>query len=363
MKFSNKNTNFKYKIAIIPGDGIGPEVIKASLKIIKKALSLENIFIKEKYYPWGSKYYKKYKEMMPSNGLEKLKKHDAIFFGAVGDKNIEDHITLWGLRLEICQKLDQFANIRPSKFLSGIASPLKSNIAKNIDWIIVRENSEGEYAGSGGIVHEGLPLEIGSELAIFTREGCRRIHEYAFKLALSRPKKHLTLITKSNAQRHGMKLWDKIFYEVKEKFPTVKTDKLLVDAATAVMVNNPEKLDVIVATNLHADILSDLASALSGSLGIGATGNISTNKNFPSMFEPIHGSAFDIVGKNIANPIGAIWSGILMLEYLGEKKVANKIYNAIEIYAKNGGPFTPDLGGNAKTNDVIKTIFSILDKE
>ena len=361
MKQLNKNTKFKHNIAIIPGDGIGPEVILASLKVIKKALYLDNVNIKEKFYPWGSSYYKKYKKMMPRDGLDKLKHYDAIFFGAVGDKNIDDDITLWGLRLEICQSFDQFANIRPSKFMEGINTPLNINIAKNIDWIIVRENSEGEYAGSGGIVHKGLPLEIGSELAIFTREGCRRIHDYAFKLASTRPQKHLTLITKSNAQRHGMKLWDKIFYEVSEKYPLVKTDKLLVDAATAVMVNNPEKLDVVVATNLHADILSDLASALTGSLGIGATANINTNKIYPSMFEPIHGSAFDIVGKGVANPIGAIWSGVLMLNHLGEYKSANRIYNAIKLYAKHGGPFTPDLGGSAKTKDVINRLLSILE--
>ena len=361
MKKLNKNTKFKHNIAIIPGDGIGPEVILASLKVIRKALELDNVCIKEKYYPWGSTYYKKHKQMMPNDGLDKLKKHDAIFFGAVGDKSIDDDITLWGLRLEICQNLDQFANVRPSKYMEGINTPLNINIAKNIDWIIIRENSEGEYAGSGGIVHKGLPLEMGSELAIFTREGCRRIHEYAFKLAASRPQKHLTLITKSNAQRHGMKLWDKIFYEVSKKYPSVKVDKLLVDAATAVMVNNPEKLDVVVATNLHADILSDLASALTGSLGIGATANINTNKIYPSMFEPIHGSAFDIVGKQIANPLGAIWSGVLMLNHLGEYKSANRINKAIKLYAKNGGPFTPDLGGSAKTKDVINKLLSILE--
>ncbi len=350
----------KHNIAIIPGDGIGPEVINASLKVIKKALRLDNITIKEKRYNWGSNYYKKHQLMMPKNGLEKLKEHDAIFFGAVGDQNISDDITLWGLRLKICQGLDQFANIRPSKYIEGIKSPLNKNLAKKIDWLIVRENSEGEYAGSGGIVHEGLPIEIGSELAVFTREGCRRIHEYAFKLALKRPKKHLTLITKSNAQRHGMKLWDKTFYEVKKKYPTVKTEKLLVDAATAVMVNNPEKIDVMVATNLHADILSDLASALSGSLGIGATANITTDRSLPSMFEPIHGSAFDIVGKNIANPIGAIWSGMMMLEHLGEKKSATRIYKSIKLYANNNGPFTPDLGGTASTNKVTNEILNLI---
>ena len=360
MKQFNKNNNYKYNIAILPGDGIGPEVINASLKVIKKSLKLDNIIIKEKLYNWGSNYYKKHKLMMPDDGLEKLKKHDAIFFGAVGDKDIDDDITLWGLRLKICQGLDQYANIRPSKYIEGINSPLNKHLAKKIDWIIVRENSEGEYAGSGGIVHKGLPIEIGSEVAVFTREGCRRIHDYAFKLASKRPKKHLTLITKSNAQKHGMKLWDKMFYEVKKYYPKVKTNKLLVDAATAVMVNNPEKIDVMVATNLHADILSDLASALTGSLGIGATANIATNKNFPSMFEPIHGSAFDIVGKNNANPIGAIWSGMMMLEHLGEYKSANRIFKAIKLYANTGGPFTPDLGGTANTKKVINSILKLL---
>jgi tartrate dehydrogenase/decarboxylase / D-malate dehydrogenase len=360
MKQSNKNNKFKYKIAVIPGDGIGPEVISASLKVIRKALLLDNILIKEKVFNWGSSYYKKYNLMMPNNGLEKLKKYDAIYFGAVGDENIYDDITLWGLRLKICQSLDQFANVRPSKYIYGISSPLKTEIAKNIDWVIIRENSEGEYSGAGGIVHKGLALEVGSELAIFTREGCRRIHDYAFKVASLRPSKHLTLITKSNAQRHGMKLWDQIFYEVSKNYPLVKTQKLLVDAATAVMVNSPENIDVMVATNLHADILSDLASALTGSLGIGATANITCNKNYPSMFEPIHGSAFDIIGKNIANPIGAIWSGMMMLEHLGEKKSANRIFKAIKIYSKNGGPFTPDLGGNAQTSNVINKIISLL---
>ena len=350
----------KHNIAIIPGDGIGPEVINSGLKVIRRSLRLDNISIKEKVYNWGSNYYKKHQLMMPKNGLEKLKQHNAIFFGAVGDEKIADDITLWGLRLKICQGLDQFANIRPSKYIEGIKSPLDKKIAKNIDWLIVRENSEGEYAGSGGIVHRDLPIEIGSEVAIFTKEGCRRIHDYAFKLALKRPRKHLTLITKSNAQRHGMKLWDKMFYEVKRKYPTIKTEKLLVDAATAVMVNNPEKIDVMVATNLHADILSDLASALSGSLGIGATANISTDKKIPSMFEPIHGSAFDIVGKNIANPIGAIWSGMMMLEHLGEKKSAARIFKAIKIYANNNGPFTPDLGGIASTDQVTNEILKLL---
>tara|TARA_B100000686_G_scaffold143292_1_gene150820 strand:+ start:17296 stop:18387 length:1092 start_codon:yes stop_codon:yes gene_type:complete len=355
-----KNTKYKYDIAIIPGDGIGIEVIKSSLVIVKRILSLEKILIKENYYPWGSKYYKKHNKMMPDKGISQLKRHDAIFFGAVGDLKIPDDITLWGLRLKICQKLDQYANIRPTKYLTGIKSPLRKELAKKIDWVIVRENTEGEYSGAGGIIHSSIPLELGSEVAIFTREGCKRIHEYAFKIANKRKKRHLTLVTKSNAQKHGMKLWDKTFYEVRKNFPKVKVQKMLVDAVTANMVNKPENFDVLVATNLHADILSDLASALTGSLGIGATANISTNKENPSMFEPIHGSAFDIMGKNIANPIGAILSGALMLEHLGEIKSSKRIYKLIEIYAKNEGPFTPDLGGKATTNDVIKILEKII---
>ena len=352
MKINNKN--YKYKIAVIPGDGIGKEVINASLTILKAILDLTRIKINKTIFPWGSDYFRKHGIMMPKNGVIKLLIYDAILSGAVGDSKISDDITLWGLRLEICQKLDQFVNLRPSKFIPGFKSPLNYDLAKKINFVIVRENSEGEYSGSGGIIHENLPNEVGTEIAIFTKKGCNRIHEYAFKLANSRPARTLTLITKSNAQRHGMKIWDKSFYEISKKFPKVKTDRLLVDAATALMVSAPEKLDVLVATNLHADILSDLASALLGSLGLGATANLSLNKNIPSMFEPIHGAAFDIVGKNIANPIGALWSVALMLNDLGEKRSADIIHKLINIYAEEGGPFTPDLGGKAGTSDVVK---------
>jgi len=352
MKINNKN--YKYNIAVIPGDGIGKEVINASLTIINAILAITGVKINKTMFPWGSSYFKKYGIMMPTNGVKKLSNFDAILFGAVGDPKISDDITLWGLRLEICQKLDQFVNLRPSKFITGFKSPLNYDLAKKIDFVIVRENSEGEYSGSGGIIHKDLPNEVGTEIAIFTKIGCNRIHEYAFKLANSRPAKTLTLITKSNAQRHGMKIWDKSFYEISKKFPEVKTNTLLVDAATALMVSAPEKLDVLVATNLHADILSDLASSLVGSLGLGATANLTLNKNIPSMFEPIHGAAFDIVGKNIANPIGALLCSALMLNHLEEKRSADIIHQLINIYAKEGGPFTPDLGGKATTSDVVK---------
>ena len=358
----NNNKNYKYRIAIIPGDGIGKEVIDACLTILEEVLDLTRVKISKTIFSWGSSYFRKHGIMMPNNGIEKLLNFDAILFGAVGDPEIEDDITLWGLRLEICQKLDQFVNIRPSKFIPGVKSPLNHDLAKKIDWIIVRENSEGEYSGSGGIIHKDLPNETGTEISIFTKKGCNRIHEYAFKLANSRSAKTLTLITKSNAQRHGMKVWDKSFHEISKKFPKVKTNTILVDAAAALMVSAPEKLDVLVATNLHADILSDLASALVGSLGLGATANLSLNKNVPSMFEPIHGAAFDIVGKNIANPIGALGSSALMLNNLGEKKSANIIFKLINLYAEEGGPFTPDLGGKASTSEVVKIFLQNLKK-
>ena len=239
---------------------------------------------------------------MPDDGLDQLRGFDAIYFGAVGAPDIPDDVTLWGLRLAICQGFDQYANVRPARLLPGVASPLRGVAAGELDWIVVRENTEGEYAGAGGRVHRGLPEEVGIEAAVFTRAGCRRIMRFAFGLAQSRPKRHLTLVTKSNAQRHGMVLWDEVFAETALEFPDVTTDKELVDAMTTRMVLKPRSLDVIVATNLHADILSDLASALTGSLGLGPTANLDPERRFPSMFEPIHGSAFDITGKGHREP-------------------------------------------------------------
>src|SRR5262245_19914726 len=257
--------------------------------------------------------------MMPTDGLAKLKPFDAIYFGAVGAPDIPDHLTLWGLRLPICQGFDQYANVRPTRILKGLAGALRDCDAGDLDWVIVRENSEGEYAGHGGRAHRRSPEEVATETAIFTRAGVRRIMRFAFALAQSRPRRKLTVITKSNAQRHGMVMWDEIAAEVAKDFPDVSVDKELVDAATVRMVNRPESLDTIVATNLHADILSDLAAALAGSIGIAPTGNVNPERAYPSMFEPIHGSAFDIMGKGLANPIGTFWSAVMMLEHLGEQ--------------------------------------------
>ena len=259
---------------------------------------------------------------MPEDGRDQIRKHDAILFGSAGAPDVPDHITLWGLRLAICQPFDQYANVRPTRILPGITSPLRNVHGKELDWVIVRENSEGEYAGVGGRVHRGLPLEVATDVSILTRAGVERIMRFAFKLAQSRPRKLLTVVTKSNAQRHAMVMWDEIAAEIAAEFTDVTWDKMLVDAMTMRMVMKPETIDTVVATNLHADILSDLAAALAGSLGIAPTGNLNPERTFPSMFEPIHGSAFDIIGKGIANPVGTFWSAVMMLEHLGEPAAA-----------------------------------------
>ncbi|MBF2712994.1 tartrate dehydrogenase [Agrobacterium vitis] len=346
----------EYKIAAIPADGIGPEVIAAGLQVLEALEQRSGDFkIHTETFDWGSDYYKKHGVMMPADGLDKLKKFDAIFFGAVGAPDVPDHITLWGLRLPICQGFDQYANVRPTKILPGITPPLRNCGPGDLDWVIVRENSEGEYSGHGGRAHRGLPEEVGTEVAIFTRVGVTRIMRYAFKLAQARPRKLLTVVTKSNAQRHGMVMWDEIAAEVATEFPDVTWDKMLVDAMTVRMTLKPETLDTIVATNLHADILSDLAGALAGSLGVAPTANIDPERRFPSMFEPIHGSAFDITGKGIANPIATFWTAAQMLEHLGERDAAARLMSAVERVTE-AGILTPDVGGTANTRQVTEAV-------
>jgi tartrate dehydrogenase/decarboxylase / D-malate dehydrogenase len=347
-----------YRIAAIPGDGIGIEVIAAGLKVLEVLASRDNGFrLHVEHFPWSSAYYLKHGHYIPEGGLDRLKAFDAIFFGAVGAPEVPDHVSLWGLRLPICQGFDQYANVRPARVLSGVTSPLRNG--NEIDWVIIRENSEGEYSGSGGRAHRGLPEEVATETSIFTRTGVSRIHRFAFELARSRPRKHLTLVTKSNAQRHGMVMWDEIFYEVAGEYPEVETQRVLVDAVTTLMVGRPGALDTVVATNLHADILSDLAAALSGSLGIAPTANLNPERKFPSMFEPIHGSAFDITGKGIANPIATFWTASMMLEHLGEKESAARLMKAVEaVTAKR--IHTPDLGGEATTDIVTEAVCDAL---
>jgi tartrate dehydrogenase/decarboxylase/D-malate dehydrogenase len=346
----------QYRIAAIPADGIGPEVIDAGLEVLEAVAARDSGFsLIVDRYDWGSDYYRKHGRFMPADALAWLRTADAIYFGAVGDPNIPDHVTLWGLRLPICQGLDQYANVRPTRILPGVTSPLRDVGPGDLDWVIVRENSEGEYAGQGGRTHRGLPEEVATEVAIFTRRGVERIMRYAFALADSRPAKHLTVVTKSNAQRYGMVFWDEMAALVSRDFPDVAWERELVDAMTTRMVRRPRSIDTVVATNLHADILSDLAAALAGSLGIAPTGNIDPERRSPSMFEPIHGSAFDITGKGIANPVGTFWTGAMMLEHLGEQAAAALLMRAVEQVCA-AGVVTPDLGGKATTVEVTRAV-------
>lgn len=350
-----------YRIAAVPADGIGVEVIDAGITVLKTLAAATRAFqIEFESFPWGCAYYKQHGHLMPPDGLERLKGFDAIFFGAVGAPDVPDHVSLWGLRLPICQGFDQYANVRPTRVLPGVKSPLANG--DKIDWVIIRENTEGEYSGSGGRVHRGLPEEVATETSVFTRAGVERVHRYAFRLAQKRPRRQLTLVTKSNAQRHGMVMWDEVFHEVAREFPDVATDRMLVDAITTRMVLKPETLDVMVATNLHADILSDLAAALAGSLGIAPTANLNPERKFPSMFEPIHGSAFDIAGRGIANPVATFWSAVMMLEHLGEAKAAARLMAAIEAVT-GSGVLSPDLGGTATTADVTSAVCRAVERQ
>jgi len=325
-----------YRIAAIPGDGIGVEVIAAGLRALEALAANEGSFRFEvEQFPWSSDYYLEHGHYIPEGGLAKLRTFEAIFFGAVGSQKVPDHVSLWGLRLPICQGFDQYANVRPARVLPGVTSPLRAG--QDIDWVVVRENTEGEYAGHGGPVHR-----------------------FAFELARKRSAKHLTLVTKSNAQRHGMVLWDEVFAEVARGYPDVRTDRELVDAVTTRMVLKPQTLDTIVATNLHADILSDLAAALTGSLGVAPTANLNPERKFPSMFEPIHGSAFDIAGKGIANPVATFWTAALMLEHLGEPAPAQRLMSAVVSVIKSGVR-TRDLGGTASTDEVTRAVCAALE--
>ena len=350
-----------YKIAAIGGDGIGPEVVEAGVQVLGVCAERDGRFTLDfQDFDWGSEYYGTHGVMMPADGADQLRKFDAILFGADGAPDIPDHITLWGLRLAICQSLDQYANVRPTRILPGIISPLRHVSGPELDWVIVRENSEGEYSGVGGRTHKGLPIEVAQDVSVMTRAGVQRIIRYAFKLAQSRPRKLLTVVTKSNAQRHAMVMWDEIAAEVAAEFPDVTWDKMLVDAMTMRMVMKPQTLDTIVATNLHADILSDLAAALAGSLGIAPTANINPERDAPSMFEPIHGSAFDITGKGIANPVATFWTAAMMLEHLGEKPAAVRLMKAVEHMTADPSLHTPDLGGKATTKQVTDAVCEAL---
>ena len=351
-----------YDVAVIGGDGIGPEVAAAGLRVLRAAAEADGFAIRPQSFPWGSAYFRAHGRMMPEDGLEALRRFDAIYFGAVGDPGLPDDTTLWGLRLAICQGLDQYANVRPARLLPGLRGPLRDELGAALDMVVVRENSEGEYAGAGGRTHRGTPLETATETSVFTRVGVERIQRYAFELARTRPRRHLTCVTKSNAQRYGMVLWDEVFAELAAAYPDVETARILVDAAAAKMVLAPQAFDVVVASNLHADILSDLSGALSGSLGMAASANLDPERRAPSMFEPVHGSAPDIAGRGIANPLAAIASGAMMLDHLGEPDTARRLDAAIERVARDGAALTPDLGGGATTEECADAVIAALDR-
>jgi tartrate dehydrogenase/decarboxylase/D-malate dehydrogenase len=347
----------RYRIATIPGDGIGTEVVPAGQRLMAAvAKAMDSFAFEFENFDWGGDYYRRFGVMMPEDGLDALRDKDAILFGSAGDPDIPDHVTLWGLRLRICQGFDQYANVRPTRLLPGIESPLRHCRIEDLNWVIVRENSEGEYSGIGGRVHQGHPIEVASDVTVLTRPGVERILRYAFRLAQSRRRKQLTVVTKSNAQRHAMVMWDQIAREIAREFPDVSCDKELVDAMTVRMVSRPASLDTVVATNLHADILSDLAAALAGSLGIAPTANIDPERRYPSMFEPIHGSAFDIMGKGIANPIGTFWSVAMLLDHLGEADAARRVMSAVEYATATPALHTRDLGGSATTEQVTAAV-------
>ena len=347
-------------IAVIPGDGIGMEVASEGIRVLDAVSDCFGSFrITYEYFPWGCEYYLKHKRMMAADGLSILKEFDAIYFGAVGYPTVPDHISLRGLRLTICQGFEQYVCFRPSRLLPGIKSPLADKNLDDINFVVIRENTEGEYVGAGGRLHRGLPNELALETAVFSRLSTERVMRYAFQLSHKR-RKNLINATKSNAQQHTMTFWDEIFEQLASEYPDVKTERVLIDALAARFVLSPESLDVIVASNLFGDILTDLGAAICGSMGIAPSANINPERKYPSMFEPVHGSAPEIVGKGIANPIAMIWCAALMLDFIGEKEAAALIESAIHGVTKNQKILTPDLGGDSTTQQVTDAIIDNL---
>jgi tartrate dehydrogenase/decarboxylase/D-malate dehydrogenase len=334
------------RVALLPGDGVGPEVVAEARKVVD-ALGLE---LEWTELPWGSAYWHEHARMMPEDALDTLRVHDAVLMGAVGDPSVPDEVSLWGVILEIRQRLDLWANLRPVRLLEGIPTPLAGRGPGDIDMLFIRENTEGEYSGVGGRAHRGLPTEVAVESSIFTRSGVERVVRHAFELAESR-RRVVTSATKSNASRYGYVLWDEIAEEVAAQHPDVRYERVLVDALAARMVRDPGSLDVVVASNLFADILTDLAAAIQGGMGIAASANVAPGSDVPGLFEPVHGSAPDIAGQGVANPVGAIWSASLMLEHVGEREAARRVWEAL-VTTCHKGPKTRDVGGNATTREV-----------
>ncbi len=341
-----------HKIAVIAGDGIGPEVIAEGVKVLKKVAALDGGFNFEfTDYPWGCEYYLREGRMMPENGLELLEKQDAVFLGAVGYPGVPDHISLWDLLLVIRKHFDQYINLRPVKLLRGAPCPLANVAREEIDMLFVRENSEGEYAGSGAWLYKDQPNEVVIQNGVFSRHGCERVIRYAFELAREQ-KKTLTSISKGNALNYSMVFWDQIFAEVAKEYPDVETHSYLVDAAAMFMVKDPKRFQIVVTSNLFGDILTDLGAAISGGMGLAAGANLNPERKFPSMFEPIHGSAPDIAGKGLANPLATVWSVSQMLDFFGYEKWGARVLEIIEEMLVEGSVLTPDLGGKATTKEV-----------
>ena len=341
-----------YRIAVVAGDGIGPEVLAEGIKVLNKVAELDGGFKFEfVHFPWGCQYYLETGRMMPEDGIEQLSKFDAIYLGAVGYPGVPDHISLWDLLLTIRHEFDQYVNLRPVKLLKGAPCPLKDAKCEDIDMIVVRENSEGEYAGEGSWLFRGKPEEVVLQTGVFSRKGCERIIRYAYELARKEGKK-LTSISKGNALNYSMVFWDSIFAEVGKEYPDVKTDSLLVDAASMFFVKKPERFEVVVTSNLFGDIITDLGAAISGGMGLAAGANINPERKYPSMFEPIHGSAPDIAGKGIANPLASIWSASQMLDFFGHEDWGKKLIDVIEQIMVDAKVLTPDMNGTSSTSEV-----------
>ena len=344
-----------FKIAAIPGDGIGVEVMHSARKVLAALGGRAGFSLEWTEFPWGCQRYLEHGEMMPKTGLDTLRAFDSIFLGAVGFPGVPDHVSLWGLLIPIRRGFDQYVCLRPVKLLPGVPSPLALKPGADIDYLVVRENTEGEYSAMGGRIYQGTPHEVVNQIAVFTRRGCERIIRYAFELAKAQGKTLVTSATKSNGIIHSMPFWDEIFAEVALEYPTIANEKMHIDALAAKLVLTPERFGVIVGSNLFGDILTDLGAATVGSIGIGASANINPERTHPSCFEPVHGSAPDIVGKGIANPLGQIWSGAMMLEHLGLRDAANQLEAAINAVLASGVR-TPDLGGTASTDDVTEAM-------
>lgn len=352
----------KHKIAVIAGDGIGPEVIAEGMKVLKRVAELDGGFEFEfTEFPWGCKYYLEHGRMMAEDGLEQLEKFDAIFLGAVGYPGVPDHISLWDLLLVIRKHFDQYINLRPVKLLKGAPCPLSDVKREDINMTFVRENSEGEYAGSGSWLYKGQPNEVVIQNGVFSRRGCERVIRYAYELARAEGKT-LTSISKGNALNYSMVFWDQIFKEVGEEYPDVKTYSYLVDAASMFMVKDPGRFEIVVTSNLFGDILTDLGAAISGGMGLAAGANLNPERTYPSMFEPIHGSAPDIAGLGKANPLATVWSASQMLEFFGHKEWADRLIDIIEELMVEGKCLTPDMGGTATTGDVGDAVVAKLGK-